>query len=211
VNPASLRPRLRSAGLVLVAVALCALPAACAHAPRPLPMPGPGASLPRVAVVPLENLSTLAEAGDRLTRLIFTGLVRTGRCEVVEAGDVDRAMEDLRIRPVGTLTREELGGLRDSLHVDYVLAGSVLEAGTLHTPDGDVPALAVALKLLDARTGRVIWAQMKARSGEDRETIFGWGRVLDREAVATELTTDLFEDFHLPAATDTAAVKGTGR
>jgi TolB-like protein len=185
---------------ILGPLALLAALAGCAHAPRPLPLPEPGRPLPKVAVVSLENLSGRAGAGDALTRLLVVGLVRTQRCDVVEPGLVDRAMEDLRIRPVGTLTRQELQGLRDSLAVDYVLIGTVLENEPVHTPDGEVPSVGLAARLLDARTGQSVWAQMKVRTGEDRETVFGWGRQLDRDRIAMELTTDLLRDFHIPAA-----------
>jgi hypothetical protein len=193
---------------ILAPLALFAALAGCSHAPRPLPLPEAGRPLPRIAVVSLENLSGRADAGDVITRLLFVGLVRTQRCDPVEPGLVDRAMEDLRIRPVGTLTRDELRGLRDTLAVDYVMIGTVLENEPVHTPDGEVPSVGLAARLLDARTGRSVWAQMKVRTGEDRETVFGWGRELDRDRIATELVTDLLRDFHIPAAPGVAP--GTG-
>jgi TolB-like protein len=206
-----LRPGARGLRRLVVLLALPALLAGCASAPPPPPQPAPGTPLPRVALLPLENLSGRADAGDLVTRMLFVGLVRTQRCQVVEAGTVDRAMEDLRIWPVGTVTRRELAGLRDSLGVDYVLVGTLLEDGPLRTAEGDVPSVGVALKLLDAGSGRVVWAQMRIRTGEDRETVFGWGRELSRERIAAELATDLFRDFQVPARPDTAAGNGGRR
>jgi hypothetical protein len=181
--------------------------AGCSQAPRPVPLPDAGRPLPRVAVVSLENLSGRADAGDVITRLCVVGLIRTRSCAVVEPGLVDRAMEDLRIRPVGTLTRDELRGLQDTLALDYVLVGTVLENEPVRTPDGEVPSVGLAARLLDARTGQSVWAGMKVRTGEDHETVFGWGRQLDRDRIATELVTELLRDFHIPAAPGTAPAK----
>ncbi|MBI5710478.1 MAG: hypothetical protein HZC42_09275 [Candidatus Eisenbacteria bacterium] len=189
---------LRGPGCLALAAALLA---GCASAPPRARGVRAVTGLPvRVALLPLENLTGNADAGNLMTRILFVELVRTHACEVVEAGIVDTAVVELRIRNGGSLSAAELRGLGSMLDVRYVLAGTVLESGSARTPDGDVPTLGVALKLLDVGSGRVVWAQMRFRTGDDRETVFGWGREKDPQRLAAALAADVLKDFSIPGA-----------
>ncbi len=170
----------------------------CAATPRKFVSLGtPVAGRPRLALLPLENLSGRPEAGDLLTRMLFVELVRSGGCELVESGNVDTALDALHVRATGSLSSEQLRGLGDKLGVRFVLTGSVLESGTVRTPEGEVPSVGVALKLLEVRSARVAWAGMRFRSGEDKETVFGWGRQRDAERLAAELVAEVLADFRI--------------
>lgn len=192
--------RAASAGL-----ALAVLLAGCA-ATRPPPRPAaPAGPLPRVALLPLEDLSGRAEAGLAFGRILFAELVRTGACQVIEAGLVEAAAESLGLRAPGSLAREEVEALGRQLEADYLMLGSLLESGTVRSAGGEVPSVGAALKLLDAASARVVWASVRFRTGEDRETVFGWGRESDRQKLAAELATELLADLRFPSA-DSAAV-----
>ncbi len=195
----------RSARRVLRGLGSTALAAAllggCASTPPRVRAAGAVTGPPvRVALLPLENLTGSADAGALMTRILFVQLVRTHTCEVVESGIVDTAVVELRIRSSGSLSAAELRGLGSMLDVRYVMVGTVLESGSVRTPDGEVPALGVALKLLDVESGRVVWAQMRFRTGDDRETVFGWGREKDPRRLAAALAAEVLEDFTIPGA-----------
>jgi hypothetical protein len=158
----------------------------------------PGAPLagrPRLALLPLEDLSDKAEAGEILARILFSELARTGVCDVVEPGQVQAAMDELSLRDAGGLSAERARQLSDTLGAPFLMLGSVLESGTVRAPDGDVPTLALALRILDARAGRVIWADMMARTGEDGETLFGWGREYDSSKMAQQMAATMFRSL----------------
>lgn len=174
---------------------------------RPLGVTGQPA--PRAAVVPLENLTARADVGELLTRMLFAETAHLGLFDLVEPGVVNQTLEDLRIRPTGTLSRTELQGLRDSLGLDYVMIGTVLESGTVHAWDAEVPVVALALRLLDATTGRVVWADFGARSGDDRETVFGFGRETYGDKLAGAVIREMLETLHV-RATQAAATARTG-
>jgi TolB-like protein len=179
-----------------------------AHAPRPAAVAAPAAGLPRVAFLPLENLSGRGEAEDRLTRIFYSALAQTGTCEVVETGDVEAAYRDMRIRTTGMLTSQQAVRLGERLRARYLLTGSILEYAMVRTPDGEVPAVGVALRMLEADSARVVWTAMRVRTGEDRETIFGWGRELSQEKLAERLAREMFEKFQLPAGVDSTTGSG---
>lgn len=187
-----------------VAAALIVTFAGCAASGRPRPAAQVTAGMrQRVALIPIENLTGKPDAGDVFTRVLFTELARNATCQVVESGEVDAAMESLRIRPTGTLTLGQIAALGKALSAPYLMVGSALESDVVRTPDGDVPSVGVALKLIEVASGRVVWADLKVRTGDDRERAFGWGRELSRERLLAAMAADILGSFQVPAAPDT--------
>lgn len=190
----------RHAGVWIAALALLA--AGCAgHAPPPAAAAG---TAPRatIAMLPLENLSGRPENGDRVSRLVWTTLGEQGRYQVVDPGQMDAALVELRIRSSAAITREQVAAVSKRLSAPWILAGTVLECGAVRTPDGDVPSFSLALRLLDGGSGRVVWTGMRAHSGEDHETVFGWGRETDLDRLAQLTARELIAAIQVPAASD---------
>jgi len=150
---------------------------------------------PRVALMPFENLSGREDQSEVFTRVFFAQLVTTGALEVVDPVQVEAAMDSLRIRATGSMTIGQLRTMADTLHVPYVMLGSVLESGMVKDPDGEIPSVGASLRLVEASTGRVVWAGVQFRSGGDRETVFGWGRVRSAEQLVMRLAQDMLEEF----------------
>jgi hypothetical protein len=155
---------------------------------------------PRAALLPFENLAGREEQSRIFTDVFFAQLVATGAFELVEPARVEAAMDSLGLRSVTGITPAGLRALADTLHVSWLLLGSVLESGTVQTGSGTVPAVGAALRVVDPAGGRVPWAGVHFRSGEDRETVFGWGRVTSTERLVSELAHDLLGDFREAAA-----------
>jgi TolB-like protein len=192
----TLRPRrpalaLRLAGLVVLAV-LCAgsTPALRRSAGGAVPT-----DRPRAALVPFENLAGREEQGALFSKVFFAQLVASGALEMAEPGQVDDALDSLGIRPGGSLTPAQIRALGEALRAPYVLMGSVLESGRLRSGEVDVPAVGGTLRLVEAASDRVLWAGVHFRSGEDHETLFGWGRVLSAERLVSLLAQDMLGDF----------------
>lgn len=199
----------RHAGPALGMLLVAALGAGCAagtqtRAPASLP---PVADRPRVALMPLENLSGQADAGEIFSRILFVELVGTECCDVVETGQVEAALDSMGLRTTGALTRADLDELRTRLGVRYTLLGSVLESGTARTPEGDVPSVSITLKLLETETGRVVWATGGFRTGDDREKAFGLGRERNRERLTASLAAELLAPFRAAAERERERIK----
>ena len=110
----------------------------CAASPPPAPVSASAGPLPRVALLPLENLSGRPECGDLLTRICEAALARTGKCQTVEPGDIQGAMAEARVRTTGLLTSEQAVQLAGRLRARYLLAGTILECGRVRTPEGAI-------------------------------------------------------------------------
>ena len=190
------RSRIASAGALFVAL----LASGCAHVPAPAP--APTSARPVVMVLPLENLSGHSEYGARFTRLVWSTMGSTGRFSLVEPGEVEAMLVDLRIRSAGVLTKEQLTQAAAHAGARWILVGTLLECGSTHTPDGDIPTFSLALRLIDGGSGRVVWTDLRARSGEDRETLFGWGRELSLEKLADATTRELIQRLVIPTTPD---------
>lgn len=171
----------------------------------PAPREASAGSVP-VAVLSLEDLSGQAGVGERMTRVVYTELARSGRWAIEEPGETDAALVMARVRTTAVMTRDQSVQVAGQLGVRWLLTGSVLEHGKVRSPDGDVPTVGLALRLLDGRTGRVVWADQRFRSGEDRETVFAWGRVTDIGQLAGRVAAELVQGIRLPAAGDTSSV-----
>jgi hypothetical protein len=128
---------------------------------------------------------------------------------VSPAGDVDVVFTELRIRDLNGVTRETMPVLGQRLAADWLLAGSILEYGTVRTADGEAPVVGLSLRLYEASTGRTAWSAMRVRTGEDRETLFGIGRVRSLDQLSERLVRELFKDFRLPTPVTPPATEGT--
>lgn len=153
------------------------------------------AGRPRAALMPFENLAGREEQSQLFTRIFFAQLVATDVLEMVDPAEVEAAMDALGVRATGAMTIGEVRAMADTLHAPFLLLGSVLESGTVQGANGPIPSVGATLRLVQAGTGRVWWAGVHFRSGEDRESVFGWGRVLSPERLIMELASDMLRDF----------------
>jgi TolB-like protein len=146
-------------------------------------------------MLPLEDLTGRSEAADKITHIFFTEFVRSGVCDVAEMGESENAVRKHRIRSTGSLDYEQIDELGETLGVRFLMTGTVLEAGTIRTEQGSVPALGVTLKLIDVASKKVIWADVANRTGDDSETVFGWGREHSAEQLAIDTAQDMFKSL----------------
>jgi len=152
----------------------------------------------RLAVLPFDNLTSEGTSGDVMTVVFFTEVGAQGAYEPVEAGVVAAALESLGVRTAGSLSASQLKAIGDRVAAPRLLIGSVLENGFVHTAEADLPSVGVTLKLLDAASGRVLWTKMGFKTGDDGETVFGWGREKSPRKLAASLATELLKDLPGP-------------
>lgn len=199
-------PAIGCAVVALAAVAGCAAPI------RTMPVAGaPLADRPRVIMLPLSNLTGRVGQTDAITGIFFSEIARTGVCDLVDAGETDRLVQQLRLRDTGSLTPADLRVLRDSTGARFALMGSILEAEMMRTPEGEVPSVGVTLRLVETADARVVWADVGFRSGEDAATVFAWGRQTNLNRVAGDLAARMMEGFRQLGTTPRNASTGDKR
>jgi len=149
-------------------------------------------------VLPFDNLTAEGSAGDVMTVVFFTEVGTQSHYEPVEAGIVAATLESLGVRSAGALSGDQLRTIGARLDAPRLLLGSVLESGTIRTAEGDLPSVGVTLKLLDAASGRVLWTKMGFKTGDDGETVFGWGREKSPRRLAARLAGELLRELPPP-------------
>lgn len=189
---------------IAAALALGAFGCAASGSHAPPAAPGPRASM---AMLPLENLSGRAENGEKYSRVVWSVLGRTNRYDLTDPGEVEAALGELRIRSTGAIARDQMVRIAERLRVRWILAGSLLESGSIRTPDGDVPSFSLSLRVIDGRSGQVTWSDLIARSGQDRETIFGWGREESLDRLADATARELVDRIRMPEFPDSLTTR----
>ena len=193
---------MRSRAAWLVPVLALSLVGCGAHVPPPPPV-GSLNGLPRVALLPLENLTAQGDASDRMSAVVLGVLGETRTCQTVQGGDVDQVFMALRIRDANGVTRDRVHEVASRLDAQWLLAGTILEYGTMRTVDGEIPTVGITLRLLDARDGHTAWSAMRVIAGDDHEGVFGLGRVRNLDQLSERLAREMFRGFRLPSPTDT--------
>lgn len=145
----------------------------------------------RVAVLPLENLTTERFAADRVRELLVVELSSKALFEVVESGEVNRVLRMKNLAGANEVGPELIQQLGQELKVQALLTGSVIEFREQRTGNLNTPDVALSLKLLDVETGLVIWSVTDAHTGLGVWTrLFGVGEE-DQTTAARKLIRDL--------------------
>jgi TolB-like protein len=189
--------RLRSACRFLP-TALCLLLvvslSCCPRLPRIFVRPGTTISeLPRIAVLPFDNLTGEEGAGEKITEIFTMELMRLGRFEVAEPGRVKKATKERRIRTTRDIDLDAAKWLGEILNLDLILVGSVLDFETQESQNKQVPVVTVTLRLVHANTGMTLWAAYRSRKGDDGETLFGWGRITSLSQLANAVASEMLQ------------------
>lgn len=148
----------------------------------------------RVAVLPFENTSERSGAARIVSDVFTAGLVRDGRFAIVEPGTVSEALLAIGVFPYGFIDFETLAALRRRLLVDAVILGTVyaysegIKRGATTSPD-----IAFDARMLDAESGRILWAAESVRTGDDSKIAFHFGTIRAMMPLVVRATADMLE------------------
>jgi curli biogenesis system outer membrane secretion channel CsgG len=168
------------------------------------------AGMKRIAVVPFESTAEFrgTPLSRGLTDMIITELVKLGGVQVIERAQLERLMDEHRLRADGLLDPATAVAAGRVLGVDYLLGGRITEFGVKENRThlgGVAEAVAGArykqstarvvldLRLVDASTGRILLA--RSVQAEDRSASVGLagGRLRDLVLIGNFETTEWAE------------------
>lgn len=152
-----------------------------------------------MAVLPFDNLSETQGVGKKMESFILVEFLRSTPLKIIEPGELKAALSEERIRLATSIPKETVRKLGRKLGVNLFIIGTVLEYNLQLASGaagrGEVPVVAVTLRVIDAETGDILWAVNAARRGTDRETIFGKGRVYSSDKLAQNIASEIAEAF----------------
>lgn len=129
-----------------------------------------GASVPAVAVFPLQDLSRgTSDVNLPLTRYLSERLAQSGN-ELTDAQTVIAFMGHNRIRNLGQLETFHISRVRDELGAAFVLLGTVTQA-----KERPNPSLGVTLSLVRTTDARTVWSYVGSFSAADSRKLLGIG------------------------------------
>jgi len=163
---------------VLAAVVLAALGAACIRAPQPAAAP-PGGGV-RIAIMPLEDFGEEPGGVFQVQGALERQLTRLGY-GVVDEAELKRLLLRERVRRTGSVGRQLASLVGQETGAALILVGAVTQYR-----GGLDPCASVTSRLLEARTGRIVWTGSASATGRQYETVLGLGRVRDASRL-TEL------------------------
>jgi TolB-like protein len=168
----------------------------CGHPPRIYMRPQTDLSgFKKIAVLPFDNLSGEEDAGEKITEIFTVELLRMGSFSVAEPGRVKKAVMEKRIRTTRDMDIEAIKWLGESLEVDLILAGSVLDFSVEESANKKVPMVTVISRLVQAESGVTVWTGYQSRQGDDKESLFGWGRITSLSELARLAVSEMLQSL----------------
>jgi TolB-like protein len=150
----------------------------------------------RVAVLPFKNFSERKGAGRILTDVFTTALFQHGGFEVVEPGEVGEALLALKAPTYGTIDFEGLAEVRKRVGVDAVIVGTVYTYNEgIKRTETTAPEVALDARMLDAKSGRILWYASHGNSGDDYQTVLDFGKIRSMVPLAREVINEMLESL----------------
>lgn len=170
---------------LLAELALTAEPGEVASSPAHR---GPRASLGKVAVVTFSASTKLRPTlnGETVTEAVRAQLFKSG----VDVVSPNLAFDILRQQQSGRwdgVTARTWTALRSDAGAETILTGEVESyelGGSEYAPR---PRVVLAMRLLDAATGRILWMGSLERTGWDSQSLLGFGRIYSRGALTEHI------------------------
>lgn len=122
-------------------------------------------SIESVAVVPFENLSNDQGASMRFTRIFVAELLSKKAFDVVEPGEVSKALEKFSVLRTGDLRKDQIKEMGKSLGVQAVFLGSVSESASVRTGNSSSNEVTLVSRLVETENGATIWSVTYTEGG----------------------------------------------
>lgn len=136
-----------------------------------------GTRTKRVAVLPFNNISGKRDAAEIVTNIFLTELFRSGKFTVEEPGNIMQFMIQEKVTTIGEMDFEKLQVLASRFNVDSVIVGMVEEFDEGKTMETPTPVIALSARMINPKSGTIVWSAQKKRKGDDYIVVFDFGRV----------------------------------
>ena len=150
----------------------------------------------RVALVPFTGYVEKDALGvaDAVTEASRAVLVRRG-VDLVPPGCVAQALRSQRSQVWGELAAATRSYLRETCEAELLLTGSVGQWEVSGSAFEPVPKIALAVRLLDAANGKILWMSSIEKTGRSSESLFRIGRIYSRGTLLDRLLTRLTDEM----------------
>ena len=130
----------------------------------------------RIVVLPFENNTDVKYAEERFRDVVTTEILSRGLFDIVEKGEAQRFLREEVVRKeLDTLDVATAQRLGQELNVEAYLAGAVEDFSEKQNGSYSYPLVAGTLRLVDVKTGQIIWQASGSESGyRTMDRLFGF-------------------------------------
>ncbi len=119
-----------------------------------------------IAVLPLENFSKEKGIAERTRELLITRLLGMGLYEIVEQGELHRFLRDeVRSKEKALIDQTIAKRMAREFGVQAYISGSIDDYKEVRNGSYTYPVIAATLRMVDIKTGKVIWQASADESG----------------------------------------------
>lgn len=119
----------------------------------------------KVAVLPLENLTSDQAAGEKVRKVVITELLASGVVDAVEPGQVNKVLAVQNIQNVAALSPEDFKKVGAALGAQLLVVGSVESFDRVSVGGVQAPEVTLTLRGIDSESGTVVWAASHTQGG----------------------------------------------
>lgn len=145
----------------------------------------------KVGVIPFINESGRQGAGEIVTSIFTTVIFKSGVFQVEEGGNIEHFLNRLKLKSLNLISKDQLKKMRERLGLDAVFMGTVEEfSGGDQGQRLSTPVVSIRAKLIDLRSGQVVWMTRHRRKGDDYIKMFDIGRVRSVSTLTKQVLTE---------------------
>lgn len=142
-----------------------------------------------IAVLPMDNLSLEPEMETHLYNSVYEQLQAKGYRRV-SVGRVQEVMREMGIQTSGQLQGISLERLCATLNTDSVFLGQVDQSASIHEGVYDAIVVSCSLRLIDCKTGAVLWRSEQWRTAHRQWQIDPFNALINLAAHASSSRKD---------------------
>ena len=148
----------------------------------------------KVAIFSFHNNTTIAEANKIVTGAFVASLVKMRKFKVEFPGNIKSFLvsERIIVRTGVDLNTIKLMGRR--LGVDAVIMGRIEEfVGVEEKKRGVIPVVSISSRMVDVRTGKILWMAQHRKTGDDYIKVLDFGKVRSVGELTKKVVLEMIE------------------
>ena len=154
------------------------------------------AEIRKVAVFPFYNNTEVSEASRIVTGAFIANLVEQGKFKVEFPGSVRRFLVSERIIVRTGIDLDTINLMGKRLGVDAVVLGRVEEyVGSSEEKKNVIPLVSISSRLVDIRTGEILFMAQHRRTGEDYRLFLDFGEIRSAGALAKRVVAEIIDEM----------------
>ncbi len=146
----------------------------------------------RVAVLPFQNGTERGGAALIVDDLLVVSLVRVGLFEMADPGELTYGLQTLGLAPYGAIDLDALRSIGGKVGVDAVILGRVEDYNEgLRPGTSTSPSIAIDARMLDTRTGKILWMGYHEGRGEEYQIVLDFGKIKSMVPLAMRVISEM--------------------